>query len=108
LILTGKLAEFMGIKGIVSPVVKQCGKVLSQLFGVLVQGDPDFEAVRPFRESELIRQALGLDTAVFAVESLRRRNPFFPILYGSPDSAPFPSPLSASSISGTHSPQPDT
>jgi hypothetical protein len=66
LILAGKLADFMGLKGIVSPVIKNCGKVLTQIFGVLVQGTPDFEAVRPFRESELVKQALGLDTALAA------------------------------------------
>jgi hypothetical protein len=66
LILAGKLADLMRIKGVVSPVTKNCGKVLTQLFGALVQRVPDFEAVRPFRESELTKQALGLDTAVAA------------------------------------------
>jgi hypothetical protein len=70
MILAGKLAALMGIKGIISPVIKQCGKVLTQLFGALVQGEPDFEEERPFRESELIKQALGLDT-VLAAETVR-------------------------------------
>jgi hypothetical protein len=59
LILVGKLADLMGFKGIVSPVIKNCGKVLTQLFGALVQGVPDFEAVRLFRESELTKLAEG-------------------------------------------------
>jgi hypothetical protein len=70
LILAGKLAEFMGLKEIVSPVIRNCGKVLTQLFGALVQGTPDFEAVKPFRESELAKQAFGLDTAL-AAETVR-------------------------------------
>jgi hypothetical protein len=70
LILAGKLADFMGLKRITSPAIKNCGKVLTQLFGALVQGAPDFETVRPFRESELTKQALGLDTAL-AAETVR-------------------------------------
>jgi hypothetical protein len=70
LILAGKLAEIMGLKEIVSPVIRNCGKVLTQLFGALVQGTPDFEAVKPFRESELVKQAFGLDTAL-AAETVR-------------------------------------
>jgi hypothetical protein len=66
LILAGKLAELMGIRRIISPAVKRCGKVLTRLFGVLVQGEPDFEAVKPFRESRLIQEARGLDTALSA------------------------------------------
>jgi hypothetical protein len=37
------------------------------LFGTLVKGEPDFEAVRPFWESELIQQALGLEGAAETV-----------------------------------------
>jgi hypothetical protein len=66
LILAGKLAELMGIKGIASPIIQRCREVLTQLFGALVQGEPGFEAIRPFRESELIQKALGLDTALSA------------------------------------------
>jgi hypothetical protein len=66
MIPAGKPAGLMVIKKILSPVVKQCGKVLTQLFGVLVQGEPDFEEERPFRESELIKQALELEGALVA------------------------------------------
>jgi hypothetical protein len=34
----------MGINGVVSPVVKNGGKVLTRLFAVLVQGTPGFLA----------------------------------------------------------------
>jgi hypothetical protein len=66
LILAGKLAQFMGIKNIVSPVLKNSGTVLTQLFAALVQGESDFEAERPFRDSELVHHAFGLDTALAA------------------------------------------
>jgi hypothetical protein len=70
LILAGKLAGLMGLKDIISPVIKNCGKVLTELFGVLVQGEPDFEAARPFRESCLVQEAFGLDSGL-AVETVR-------------------------------------
>jgi hypothetical protein len=70
LILAGKAAEVMRLAGIISPVTKKCGKVITRLFGALVQGESDFEAVRPFRESELIQQSFGLDTA-FSAETVR-------------------------------------
>jgi hypothetical protein len=64
------MAEVMGLAGIISPVVRKCGKVIMHLFGALVQGESDFEAVRPFRESELIQQSLGLGAA-FSAETVR-------------------------------------
>ena len=66
LILAGKLAGLMGLKDIVSPTIKSCGKVLTELFAVLVQGESDFEAIKPFRNSELVQQAFGLDSALSA------------------------------------------
>jgi insertion element IS1 protein InsB len=48
----------MGIKGIVTPIIRRCGEVLTQLFGALVQGEPNFEAVRPFRESERMTESI--------------------------------------------------
>ena len=70
LILAGKLAEIMGLQRIVSPANKNCGKVLTRIYGVLVQGESDFEAGRSFRDSELVKQALGLNTAL-AAETVR-------------------------------------
>ena len=70
LILAGKLAEIMGLQRIVSPANKNCGKVLTQIYGVLVQGESGFEAGRSFRDSELVKQALGLNTAL-AAETVR-------------------------------------
>jgi hypothetical protein len=70
LIRAGKPAEGTGPAGIISPVVKKRGKVITPLFGAPVQGESDFEAVRPFRESELIQRSVGLDTA-FSAETVR-------------------------------------
>jgi hypothetical protein len=64
LILAGKLAGLMGLMNIVSPVIKSCGKVLTELFAALVQGESDFGAIKPLRNSELVQQAFGLDSAL--------------------------------------------
>jgi hypothetical protein len=56
----------MGLLNIVSPAVKSCGKVLTELFAALVQGESGFEAIKPFRDSELAHRAFGLDRALSA------------------------------------------
>jgi hypothetical protein len=66
LILAGTLAGLMGLMNIVSPVVKSCGKALTELFAALAQGASDFEAIKPFRDSELAQKAFGLDSALSA------------------------------------------
>jgi hypothetical protein len=70
LILVGMLAEQMGIPKVTSWENKPTGAILTQIVGMLTQGEISFEASRRFREDEYMKESLRLKI-MYAPEILR-------------------------------------
>jgi hypothetical protein len=70
LILAGKVAKKSGILAIRSSVIKKAGTIITSLFGIMVEGNNNFESIGEKRGSLFFKEALFLPF-VFAKETVR-------------------------------------
>jgi hypothetical protein len=70
LLLAGKVAQKAGLSNIQSTALKQAGAVITSLFGVMVEGNSDFESIGKKRGSLFFKEAMGLQN-VYAKETVR-------------------------------------
>jgi len=70
LILAGKIAKKAGLTVIKSSIIKTAGTIITSLFGIMVEGDSNFESVGRKRTSLFFKEALAL-SFVYAKETVR-------------------------------------
>ena len=70
LLLTGKIALKAGLGAIKSLVMEKAGAIIITLFGIMVEGNSDFESIGAKRGSQFFKESLGLDF-VYAKETVR-------------------------------------
>ena len=70
LILAGKIAKKSGLLTIRSSKVKMAGTIITSLFGIMLEGNSDFESIGEKRRSLFLKEALLLPF-VFAKETVR-------------------------------------
>jgi len=70
LMLAGKVAFAAGLGAIKSSVMEKAGAIIISLFGIMVEGNSDFESIGEKRCSQFFRESLGLDF-VYAKETVR-------------------------------------
>ena len=70
LILAGKVAKKSGLLNIHSSVVKMAGTIITSLFGIMMEGNSNFESIGEKRGSLFFKEALLLPF-VYAKETVR-------------------------------------
>jgi hypothetical protein len=70
LLLAGQLAGYMGISGITSDLKRNAGEIITELIGMLVQGETDYQAINCFRHNVFFKESLGLST-VYSADTVR-------------------------------------
>jgi len=70
LILAGKIAKKAGLTDIKSSIIKTAGTIITSLFGIMVEGDSNFESIGRKRSSLFFKEALTI-SFVYAKETVR-------------------------------------
>jgi len=70
ILLAGKIARKAGLRQIKSTAMKKAGTIITSLFGLMVEGNSDFESLEAKRYNVLFKEALELPM-VYAKETVR-------------------------------------